>query len=191
MNVLGIDPGLSGGLCVLNEKGIVEAIKMPICTRPNRKGNYIDLKLIYKFVSKYNQERFDWLQGIFIERQFILRSQGMSSGSKTMYQSGLLYGLCYAECDDLQEINAKDWQGAIFKLVDVNNINKYNYNSDTKLKSIAYVEQNYDSSYLFTSKRQTKPSDGLADAICIAAYGLQVLTKRDSKTKINKNDNKS
>lgn len=181
MNVLGIDPGLSGGLCILNSQGIVSAIKMPICTRSNRKGNYIDLELIYNFISKYNNPDTDnFIKGIFIERQFILRSQGMSSGSKTMYQSGLLYGLCFAECNELNEINAKDWQQYIFKKVDTSKINIYNYSSDTKLQSIAYVEQTYGSNYLFSSKRQTKPSDGLADAICIAKYGFDKLTKNNN-----------
>lgn len=182
MNVIGIDPGLSGGICVLNDKeGIIDVLKMPLCTRPNRKGNYIDLKKIFDFITDYSRydeyKNKDNLYGIFIERQFILRSQGMSSGSKTMYQSGLLYGLCFAECDNLQEVNAKDWQTPIFKKVDQTNINSYKYSSDTKLQSIAYVEQNFDRKYLFTSGRQTKPSDGLADAICIASYGLTTLLK--------------
>lgn len=182
MNVIGIDPGLSGGICVLNDKkGVIDILKMPICTRPNRKGNYIDLEKIYSFITDYSRydeyKNNDTLYGIFIERQFILRSQGMSSGSKTMYQSGLLYGLCFAECDNLQEVNAKDWQTPIFNKVDQTNINFYKYSSDTKLQSIAYVEQNFDRNYLFTSKRQTKPSDGLADAICIASYGLTIMSK--------------
>lgn len=185
INVLGIDPGLSGGLCILNEEGIQKLIKMPICTRPHRKGNYIDLKLIYKFISDYNNPDLHFIDSIFIERQFILRSQGMSSGSKTMYQSGLLYGLCFAECDNLQEVNAKDWQTPIFSLVDQSKVNTYNYSSDTKLQSIAYVEQNYGSQYLFSSSRQTKPSDGLADAICIAAYGLKEVLKQNKKNKKN------
>jgi crossover junction endodeoxyribonuclease RuvC len=179
MNVLGIDPGLSGGLCILNEEGIIDVIKMPLCTRLNRKGNYIDLKSIFDFIAKYNNDigSNDFIQGIFIERQFILRSQGMSSGSKTMYQSGLLYGLCFAECNDLHEINAKDWQSSIFNKLDTTKINNYNYSSYTKLQSIAFVEQTYGNKYLFKSKRQTKPSDGLADAICIAHFGLEQLIK--------------
>jgi len=173
MNIIGIDPGLNGGICVLNPTGIVDIIKMPLCTRPHRKGNYIDLKIVYEFITKYTSNNVEIVEGIYIERQFILRSQGMSSGSKTMYQFGLLHGLCFAQCDNLQEINAQDWQTSIFKKVNPDDINPYNYKK-TKLPAIAYVEQTYGNSYLFTSKRQTKPSDGLADAICIAAYGLSL-----------------
>jgi crossover junction endodeoxyribonuclease RuvC len=180
MNVLGIDPGLSGGLCILNTNGIVDLIKMPITTRPHRKGNYIDLNGIYDFICKYNINT-TLIEGIFIERQFLLRSQGMSSGSKTMYQSGLLYGLCFNKCTYLDEINAKDWQTYIFNLVDDTKVNSYNYSSHTKLQSIAYVEQNFGAKCLFSSKRQTKPSDGLADAICVAAYGLNLLLKNKTK----------
>lgn len=179
MYILGIDPGLSGGLCVMSKEGIVKSIPMPTHSRPNRKGNWIDLGKVYNFITDYN-DRSDyskgWITDIYIERQFILRSQGMSSGSKTMYQAGCLYGLCYAECCNLHEINAKDWQTEIFKKVDESNIAQYNYESDTKLKSIAYVEQTYGRQYLFYSKRQSKPSDGLADAICIAAYGSLLST---------------
>lgn len=183
MNILGIDPGLSGGLCILNDEGIINVIKMPVCTRPNRKGNYIDLEIIYNFIRDFSNKNIGYIGGIFIERQFILKSQGMSSGSKTMYQSGLLYGLCFAECDDLHEINAKDWQKHVFSLVDDNLIKTYNYPSPTKLQSIAFVEQTYGDKYLFSSKRQTKPSDGIADAICIAKYGLDLLQKTNKNNK--------
>ena len=175
MCVIGIDPGLSGGLCVLNKNGIIDLLKMPLCVRPHRKGNYIDLEIIHNFISKYSCKKTDSLKGIFIERQFILRSQGMSSGSKTMYQSGLLYGLCFSQTKNLNEINAKDWQKYIFNLVDETIVNKYTFTNETKIKSVAYVEQNYGISSLFTSKRQTKPSDGLADAIGIASYGLSTI----------------
>jgi len=173
MYVLGIDPGLEGGLCVLSKEGIIDVMKMPKITRPHRKGNYIDVEKVYNFITKYTHPlKSNYIQKINIERQFILRSQGMSSGSKTMYQSGILYGLCYSLCSCLEEVNAKDWQKIIFSKVDKSNIKTYKY-ADTKLKSIAYVEQTYGSKYLFTSSRQTKPSDGLADAICIAAAALE------------------
>lgn len=179
MYVLGIDPGLSGGLCIMNEQGIIDIMRMPTCTRPNRRGKWIDLEKVYSFITKYNNVNSnEWINEIYIERQFILRSQGMSSGSKTMFQAGCLYGLCFSECNNLHEINAKDWQQEIFKQVDETKIKKYNYSSYTKLWSVAYVEQFYNSQYLFYSKRQTKPSDGLADAICIASYGLLLRTKQ-------------
>lgn len=178
MFVLGIDPGLSGGFCFIGSKGIISTLKTPTCSRPKRKGNYIDVQKVYDFINDYQYVEGEYLSGIYIERQFILRSQGMSSGSKTMYQSGILYGLCWPLCDNLQEINAKDWQKPIFKKVDESLIKSYNYNSDTKLYSIAYVEQTYGSKYLFYSSRQRKPSDGLADAICIGAYGLDQLTPK-------------
>lgn len=182
MYVLGIDPGLKGGLCVISEEGIVDLIKMPTTSRPHRKGNWIDVEKIYDFISPYVQPTLNpVIEHISIERQFILRSQGMSSGSKTMYQVGILYGLCWPLCNSLEEVNAKDWQKIIFPKVDETKIKSYNYDSDTKLKSIAYVEQTYGSSYLFTSSRQTKPSDGLADAICIAAAGLEAQLKQQTK----------
>ena len=181
MYVLGIDPGLSGGLCLLGKEGIIEVMRMPTCKRPNRKGNYIDVESLHEFIQ--SAQETVGINSIFVERQFILRSQGMSSGSKTMYQSGILYGLCYSHCSNLHEINAKDWQKEIFGRIDDTKIVQYNYSNETKLKAIAYVEQTYGSQYLFYSKRQTKPSDGLADAICIASYGLQLTTKKTKKKK--------
>lgn len=178
MYVLGIDPGLKGALCVLSKEGIIEVIKMPTTTRPHRKGNYIDVEKVDNFISKYrplfaSEYTDNYIQHISIERQFILRSQGMSSGSKTMYQSGILYGLCYSHCYSLEEVNAKDWQKAIFSKVDESKIKTYSSYTHTKLKSIAYVEQTYGLNYLFTSSRQSVPSDGLADAICIASFALE------------------
>ena len=173
MYVLGIDPGIKGGLCILSSRGIKEVINMPLCLRLNRKGNYIDLGKIYEFITKYNSGNYEYIESIYIERQFISRSTG---GTKTMYQSGLLYGLCFPECDNLVEINAKDWQKIIFPLVDKSKVKNYSY-PDTKLMAIAYVEQNYGINCLFSSKRQSKPNDGLADAICIASAALLLASK--------------
>jgi len=179
MLVLGIDPGLKGGLCILNEEGIVALETMPITTRNKRKGNWLDVEKIYDFISDYtdSSEDKEVIQHISIERQFILRSQGMSSGSKTMFQSGILYGLCWPLCYSMEEVNAKDWQKIIFPKVDMDKLKKYSSYADTKLKSIAYVEQTYGLDYLFTSSRQSVPKDGLADAICIAAAGLEAQLK--------------
>lgn len=177
MYILGIDPGLQGGLCILNSHGIIDLIKMPLTTRDKRKGNYIDIAEIYLFINKY----MDRIQHISIERQFILRSQGMSSGSKTMYQSGILYGLCWSLCSSIEEVNAKDWQSIIFSKIDNTKIKTYNNYNTTKLNAIAYVEQTYGIDYLFKSTRQTKPSDGLADAICIAAASLDKQLKQLNK----------
>ena len=163
MNILGIDPGLKGGFCLLNNTGIISVKKMPIYK--DNKHSFIDTKAIKEYLDTLVIDK------VAIEKQIVIKGQGLSSSSKTMYQYGLLIGILTGMGYNINIYTAKFWQKIIFSLVDDNNINHYNYDH-TKIMSIAFVEQRYNSSYLFFSKRQKKPNDGVADAICIAAARL-------------------
>ena len=169
MYILGVDPGLKGALVLMKNNTVQTLTMMP--TETIKKKSFVDIKAVKKWVN--TQHSFYPISKVLIEKQMVVSNQGLSSSGKTMYQFGLLQGLF--EGLDLSPIivTPLQWQKSIFPRVDETNIKTYNY-ADTKLKSIAFVEQNYNSSYLFTSSRQRKPSDGIADAICIATYGFSL-----------------
>lgn len=169
MYVLGIDPGLKGALCLMKDNTISSILPMPIKNINN--SSFIDLNPIKKWA--LGIKAFYHIDKVVIEKQMVVSKQGLASSGKTMYQFGLLEGLFEGLNLNPIIVTPKQWQKIIFKQVDEDNITEYNY-SDTKLYSIAYVEQKFGSNVLFTTARQRKPSDGIADAICIASAGSQL-----------------
>lgn len=164
MKILGIDPGLKGAMCYLEEGKNPLVQVMP--TLKIRKKNCIDVEKIAHYINSLDKNT-----KVVIERQVVIQGQGLSSSSRTMFMFGQLLGICAGVGLEYQDITAYKWQGIIFPSVDLSKVVSYNY-KETKLKSIAYVAQNYDLSYCFNTPRQKKPQDGLADAICIAHAGL-------------------
>ena len=169
MIILGIDPGLKGAFCLIKDEKVLEIFPMPI--KAARKGSVINLVSIKAWLDIIHKKYP--IDFVVIEKQIVVSRQGLSSSGKTMYQFGLLVGLCTGLDIDVKIVTAIKWQKIIFPKVDQDNMKSYNY-GDTKIKSIAFVEQNYNSSYLYTTPRQRKPSDGIADAICIARAGLEL-----------------
>lgn len=169
MYILGIDPGLKGAICLMKDNIVQNVLPMP--TKKVGKKSFIDIKAIKEWVVGISA--LYHIDKVLIEKQMVVSKQGLSSSGKTMYQFGLLEGLFEGLNLDPIIVTPKKWQDEIFKHVDESKMVTYNYTA-TKLKSIAFVEQRFGSSYLFTSSRQKKPSDGIADAICIATAGFSL-----------------
>ena len=169
MYILGIDPGLKGALCLMKDNIIQNILPMPV--RTEKKKSFVDIKAIKEWV--LGLSALYHIDKVIIEKQMVVSKQGLSSSGKTMYQFGLLEGLFEGLGMDPVIVTPKTWQKEIFKHVDETKIVTYNYTA-TKLKSIAFVEQRFGGSYMFTSSRQKKPSDGIADAICIATAGFSL-----------------
>ena len=169
MYILGIDPGLKGALCLAKDNVVQSLLPMPI--KKVKDKTFIDIVEVKNWVQGINS--FYHIDKVLIEKQMVVSKQGLSSSGKTMYQFGLLEGLFEGMGLSPEVVTPKQWQKVIFPLVDTTVMNSYNY-GDTKLKSIAFVEQRHGKDYLFTGKRQRKPSDGLADAICIACAGFSL-----------------
>lgn len=179
--VIGIDPGLKGAVCTMNEKGeVIEIEKMPLRKDKKKERNELDNEAIYKNL-KEKKEKYK-IKGIVIEKQQVRQGQGISSNGKTMMQYGVLLGIVeFIECP-IYTVSPQRWQKYIKSICPLEKEelkeyqNKYNY-KDSKLISIHYVEKTYgkDRRYLYSSSRQKKPLDGFADAIAITKYCLEEL----------------
>lgn len=163
MKVLGIDPGLKGALCYLDNTD--KPIVTPMPTIKIRKKNCIDVDKIAEYITSLDKDT-----KVLIERQVVIQGQGLSSSSRTMMMFGQLIGICAGAGFVYRDITAYKWQKIIFPFVDESKMVQYNY-KETKIKSIAFVTQTYGLNYCFSNTRQRKPQDGLADAICIAKAG--------------------
>ena len=167
--VIGIDPGLTGGLSVLEEgpmgPKILALIPMP--TYKKDKGRSLDIKAIDSFLSK-------WINSntlIAVEEQFILSRQG-GAANKTIYENmGMLKAVCLLNNKTPYLIKPKVWQDTIPSYSVPAFLNKWKF-EPTKLKSIIAVINLFPNVNLLPTSRSSKPSDGLADCILIALYLL-------------------
>jgi crossover junction endodeoxyribonuclease RuvC len=153
MNVLGIDPGLSGGLALIRPEGFTtEATPMPVA------GGEIDVRGIYA-----------WLQSMmfhaggncvaYVEKVGAMPKQGVSSTFKFGKGYGQVLGALAAMGIDTRLVTPQAWKKQVLAGT-----------AQDKDAAIAYCRMRWPGIEL-VQPRCRKPHDGLADALCIAAYG--------------------
>jgi hypothetical protein len=162
MFAVGIDPGLSGGICLMSklDKTIIYAVKMP-----NIKGKQ-DNKALVDLIKKLPKNA-----EAGIEEQFIIKSQGGSSGMTTMESYGIIIGILLANNIPVRKFRSQTWF-SYFKSFSSNKYPDIEDLSikDTKKKSLSLVKTIYPSQSLLPTPRCTKLSDGISDSILIARY---------------------
>jgi len=146
--VIGIDPGLKGGIAKIWDDG-VESIPMPI------KEGLLDIKTLFAWVEPEITQPMDTV--VYIERVWAMPKQ--RGGERFIKDAGRLLGLF--ELFDVTpiEVLPKKWKHGILKAP---------YDKDA---AIAYCDANFPEISLLATPRSKKPHDGMADALCIAAYG--------------------
>ncbi|RLB90092.1 MAG: hypothetical protein DRH50_12825 [Deltaproteobacteria bacterium] len=150
MIILGVDPGLHGGVAKLECIGgkIVKAtaISMPV------KDRELDLAEIVKFIQGADH--------CFIEKVWGHPGGSSKSLCTTCLNYGKLLALIWAECIPCDKIPPRTWQAKILSKGCL----------DTKAASIAVCQEKFPEVNL-TPGRKRKAHDGMADALCIALYG--------------------
>lgn len=161
MIIIGIDPGIKGGVAIICDKEPLLVFPMPVCKQGTKKN--IDGKSFSILVdgATYDKDTY-----IFIEQVHSMPKQGVVSTFTFGKGYGKLLGVL--ECMGLEtiEVRPQEWKKVILE----------NTNKD-KQAAIDYVKQKYPNVSLLPTKRSKVPSDGMADAICIADYGLQTIEK--------------
>ena len=145
--VIGIDPGMNGGIALINDR-LCKAFPMPIIDGAID-CNEID-SMIHAFLPKI----------IYIEKVHSMPKQGVASTFKFGMGYGKILGVLESSIFDYEQVTPQAWM----KKLGLKKIDK------TDKPSVAYVQEHYGSVCL-TPGRKTKPHDGMADAICIAEYG--------------------
>lgn len=155
--IIGIDPGLSGGICILTNGGELCGIaKMP--TYKENKKNNIDVKRVHELLT-YWGNLFKPVSTIIIEKVHAMPKQGVTS----MFNFGYGYGLINAAAqlsknNEVEHVTPQTWKKH-FDLI-----------KEDKKAGILVIEKLYpDHSHLFFSPRG-KVLDGLVDAALIARY---------------------
>ena len=148
MTVIGIDPGLHGGIASIKD-GHAATVRMP------RQRHVIEetLRILCQHANTFCAIEIQHLCGI--------------EGRKTAFTIGYNYGFLVGVLDALgvrfMEVRAKDWQAEMFR-----GLPKAKTRAERKRQSMEVAEQ------LF---RLGKISDGEADAVLIAEYGRRKLAE--------------
>lgn len=153
--VLGIDPGLKGGLVFMNENGIISSHKMPVVKDGGK--SCIDCEEL-AFLIDSKMVRSDYQSRIVIEKVHAMPKQGVTSVFTFGEGFGVLKGMAAAFDIPLLLVRPQEWQKAILGGID---------KSLGKARSTVYCKQ------LYPDLKDLHKHDGLADAACIAEWGMR------------------
>ena len=160
MNTIGVDPGLSGGITVLDENGaIINKYIMPIIKSAKGK-NEIDVKGVVAIFEKALP-----IKMVGIEKQQAFQKQGLSSTFKTGRGFGILEGIAAGMKIPYMIIGAKIWQKKMFEGMG---------KADTKQLSKQVAQRLYPNEDFRPTERCTKTSDGITDSLLIGLFVLNL-----------------
>lgn len=160
---VGVDPGLEGGIAVLNAKGDVEALSV----MPVRDDGTIDSDKIMDAVPTRIISLDNEVLPV-VEQVWAMPGQGVCSMFKFGRVTGQVIGALELYLDTrVREVAPQTWQRALWGSAE-----------DSKAAARSYAEKNFPGVNLKVSKSTGKPSarvknshQGLVDALCIADYG--------------------
>lgn len=154
MKIIGIDPGLKGGLAVIEDSKVIEVCVMPVYEQDNGK-NIIDIKLVSEFIKRHNPNK------IYLEKVGAMKQQGVSS----MFNFGVSYGALRA-CAivlnyDLEVVTPQKWKKTVLG---------EEYDHTEKDGTIKFCMKQFPETNLLATKRSKIAHDGICDALCIGYY---------------------
>jgi hypothetical protein len=178
LKIIGIDPGLQGGIAFLENELIIKLIKMPItklATKTKKKvkemttkekklhkakkpvfktKTIVDSKAVYDLVLNFKPDL------VVIEKPFYLGINSSVTVGTVGENVGRIYGIVEGLGHKILRVPANSWKG-YFDL------------GAEKEDAIAKAEELFPQANLISPKGRTK-SDGMAEALLLAVYGLKV-----------------
>lgn len=158
--IWGIDPGLSGGISMMNTEKKITAKIMPTITIKKGKKNkrVLDHKGLKETFEPYKSTSCYAV----IEKQHAMPGQGVSS----MLTIGIGYGSLLQTIVDFEipfeEVRAQVWQKT-FGIA----------NGDTKAQALNVCQDLFPNLNLLATKRSRKAHSGIVDAVLLMEYGIR------------------
>jgi len=153
MRIIGIDPGLSGGIAILDDLKIFDAFDMPIMSEGKKNKNQLNSAQLVNIIKKHilpNGETF-----VIVEQVSAMPGQGVTSMFNFGQTFGSIKGICAALGLPIFYVRPAKWKKH-FELI----------NSSKDASRTKVIEM-----YPSISSRLTKKKDvNKADAILIARY---------------------
>ena len=152
MRIIGIDPGLSGGIAVLDDLKIFDVFDMPIMSEGKKNKNQLNSAHLVNIIKKHIIPEDTY---VIVEQVSAMPGQGVTSMFNFGQSFGILKGICSAMQLPMYFVRPAKWK-KYFNL-----INSEKDASRTKAIEIFPY---------FSSNLSKKKDSNKADAILIASY---------------------
>ena len=155
MLIIGIDPGISGSICFLDNGKILEVVEMPIMTDGKKNKKQVNGSQVYNEISK-RIKQFEKNQiRVVIEHVSAMPGQGVTSMFNFGQSFGILKGICTAMQLPMYFVRPAKWK-KYFNLL----------NSEKDASRTRAIEI----FPYFSSQLSRKKDSNKADAILIASF---------------------
>ena len=155
MLIIGIDPGISGSICFLDNGKILDVIEMPIMTDGKKNKKQVNGSQVYNEITK-RIKQFEKNQiRVVIEHVSAMPGQGVTSMFNFGQSFGILKGICTAMQLPMYFVRPAKWK-KYFNLL----------NSDKDASRTRAIEI----FPYFSSQLSRKKDSNKADAILIASF---------------------
>jgi len=154
--IIGVDPGQKGGIAIIPIKGPkahTEAHIMPLDAEKQ-----IDWAAFTKILAP-------WSGLVYVEQVHSMPKQGVASTFKFGRNYGGIFGVCGALGLPTITVTPQKWKKTILS----------DYETRDKVAAIDFCKKKFKTVNLIPPGCRTE-SDGLADALCLALYGLRATT---------------
>ena len=155
MLIIGIDPGISGSICFLDNGKILEVVEMPIMTDGKKNKKQVNGSQVYNEITK-RIKQFEKNQiRVVIEHVSAMPGQGVTSMFNFGQSFGILKGICTAMQLPMYFVRPTKWK-KYFNLL----------NSEKDASRTRAIEI----FPYFSSQLSRKKDSNKADAILIASF---------------------
>ena len=162
---VGVDGGLKGAVCLLNEKEeVIKKWIMPVIKADKLQFDINEINKIFDEILLIDKEVL-----VGLEKAHTRPVQGIRAAFSTGYCFGLFEGILVSKKISYEVINPSIWMKNIF----------VGLKNDDKKMSLMYCNRKWPNENWKPTERSKNDSDGLTDACCIALYLL--LKNRGSK----------
>ena len=155
MLVIGIDPGISGSICFLQDGKILDVIEMPTMTEGKKNKKQVNGSQIYNEISKRIKKNEKQNVRVIIEQVSAMPGQGVTSMFNFGQSFGILKGMCSAMQLSMYFVRPAKWK-KYFNLI----------NSEKDASRTRAIEI----FPYFSSQLSKKKDSNKADAILIASF---------------------
>ena len=155
MLIIGIDPGISGSICFLDNGKILDVIEMPIMTDGKKNKKQVNGSQVYNEITKIVKQFEKNQIRVVIEHVSAMPGQGVTSMFNFGQSFGILKGICTAMQLPMYFVRPAKWK-KYFNLL----------NSEKDASRTRAIEI----FPYFSSRLSKKKDSNTADAILIASF---------------------
>ena len=162
MRIIGIDPGLSGGIAILDDLKIYDIFDMPIMSEGKKNKNQLNSAQLVNIINKHVLRKENTF--VIVEQVSAMPGQGVTSMFNFGQSFGILKGICSAMHLPVYYVRPAKWK-KYFNLI----------NSEKDASRTRAIEI----FPYFSSQLSKKKDNNKADAILIASFFYETYNKEE------------